>query len=101
MQDFEIQPPNPMQQIMDIVDLAHQCLSMRKAYVNIDLFGGSDRVYATIITDFNVIEYAAIHSYYISPNANAWNESTRMDADMDNQQALQSIIDRLKEVLIS
>lgn len=99
MSDFEIQPPNTMQQIMDIVELSHQCLSMRKAYVNLDLFGGSDKVCATIITDFSVIEYAAIHSYYISPNANAWNESTRLEADMDNQDALQSIIDRLKEVL--
>lgn len=99
MQDFEIQPPNPMQQLQEIVELAHQCLSMRKAYVNLNLFGGSDKVCATIITDFSVIEYAAIHSYYISPNANAWNESTRMEADMDNKPALQSIIDRLNEVL--
>jgi hypothetical protein len=99
MSDFEIPPPNPMQQIQEIVELAHQCLSMRKAYVNLDLFGGSDKVCATIITDFSIIEYAAIHSYYISPNPNAWQDGTRFEADMDNQAGLQSIIDRLKEVL--
>lgn len=99
MYDFEIPPPNPMQQVCEIVELAHQCISMRKAYVNLDLFGGSDRVCVTLITDIEVFEYPSIHSYTISPNMNAWNDATRIEAEMTDQPALQSIIDRLREVL--
>jgi len=99
MYDFEIPPPNPMQQLMEIVELAHSCLSQKKAYVNLDLFGGSDRVCITIITDIQVMEYPSINQYYITPNTDAWNSSTRMEAEMGDQPALQAIIDRLNEVL--
>ncbi len=97
--DFEPIPMSPMHQVCEIVDLAHQCISLRKAYVNLDLFGGSDKVSVTIITDINVIEYPNIQSWFISPNVNAWNESTRMEAEMTDQPALQAIIDKLQEIL--
>ena len=99
MNDFDIPPMNPMQQVCEIVELAHQCVSMRKAYVNLDLFGGSDRVCVTIITDIRVMEYPSINQYYITPNTDAWNSSTRMEAEMTDQPALAAIIDRLNEVL--
>jgi len=99
MNDFEIPPPNPMQQLMDIVELAHQCVSLRKAYVNLDLFGGSDKVAVTLITDIQIIEYPSIQSCFISPNMNAWNDATRMEAEMTDQPALAAIISRLNEVL--
>ena len=97
--DFQPDPLNPMQQLCEIIELAHQCISMRKAYVNLDLFGGCDKVRVTIITDFEVIEYPNIQSWFISPSNNAWNESTKFDAEMDDQQSLQTIIDKLKEIL--
>jgi len=99
MQDFEIQPPNPMHQLQEIVELAHQCVSMRKAYVNLDLFVGSDKVSVTIITAITVQEYPSIHSFFITPKTDAWLPDSRIEAEMTDQPALQGIIDRLNEVL--
>ena len=96
---FTPDPLSPMQQVMEIVELAHKCISLKKAYVNLDLFGGTDKVCATIITDFTVISYPAIDEHLISPNANAWNDVVRMEAYIGDKQSLQAIIDRLQEIL--
>ena len=97
--DFEPDQLNPMQQVMEIVELAHQCVSQRKAYVCIDLFGGSEKVQATILTNFQVIEYPSINAYLLTPNSFGWEKSDHMVAEMNDQPALQAIINRLNEVL--
>jgi len=99
--DFEIPPMNPMEQLMEIVSLAHQCVSLRKAYINVELFGGCrEKISATIIDDIDVVEYPAIQSYLVTPKVNAWNATNiRYEADMTDQPSLQKIIDRLNEVL--
>jgi hypothetical protein len=100
MDGFTPDPLSPMQQVMEIIELAHQCISLKKAYVNLDLFGGSEKVSVTLITDIDVIEYPAIQQHLISPKVNSWNEKNiRLEADMADQPALQAIIDRLNEVL--
>ena len=98
--DFEPDQLNPMQQVMEIVELAHQCVSQRKAYVNLSMFGGNDGMLVTIITDFVVDEYESSGDFFILPTKESWDKYPAFRADMNDQPALQVIIDRLKEVLL-
>ena len=102
IQDFEIPPPTPMQQLQEIVDLAHQCISMQRAYVSINMFGGSDAVTVYIATgdDVTLTEYPSLREYMLTPTDEYWSTAKPMLARLSDQIALKSIIDRLNEVLV-
>lgn len=97
IEDFEIDPPNPMQQLCQIIELAHQCVTARKAYVSVAAFGGNESVTCTLTTDFIVSEYLHTDDVLLIPNHVTLEI---MRAYMSDQPALQAMIDRLKEVLV-
>ena len=98
--DFEPDQLNPMQQVMEIVELAHKCVSQRKAYANVSLFGGNEQLCATVITDVTVEEYEFSGDFFVLPDPDSWEQTQIMYASMADQPALQAIINRLNEVLL-
>ena len=98
--DFEPQPMNPIQQLCEIVELIARCLHMKKAYASISFGGCKTSICLMLTTRFNVNEYGSPDNFLIVPPDDEFQNIKPMYAELDDQESMQAIIDRLNEVLL-
>lgn len=96
MEDFEIPPPNPMQQLCEIIELARQCYDSRKAWVGVSTLGVNQSIRVSFSTKIRVEEYDTDHLIIVDDHAK---DCEYIYIARDDQSAMQEMIDRLKEVL--
>jgi len=97
--EFEHAPPSPMDQLFTIIELAHQCVTARKAFVAVNCFGSSDQITVMIMTDFVVTEYESIGTFHLAPPPEAFHACEPYFIAMNDQIKMQSVITRLQEIL--
>ena len=100
IQDSEIPPPAPMQQLCEIVELIARCLHMKKAYASISFGGCKTSICLMLTTRFNVNEYGSPDNFLIVPPDDEFQNIKPMYAELDDQESMNAIINRLKEVLV-
>jgi len=90
--DFPDAPLTPMDQLYIIIELAHQCVTDRKAFVAVNCFGSADQITVMIMTDFVVTEYPTINTFHICPPPEAFHACEPYFIAMNDQINMQSII---------
>jgi len=95
--DFEPNPSTPTSMMYDIIDLARECFENRKAFVSVQIFGGTHGITVIHTDQFSVIEYPSLDSYRIHPHS--FKNTNTVQFDYFDAKALSNCVETLREYL--
>mgnify|MGYP006372528333 FL=1 len=95
--DFEPNPMNPSVMLHEIIDLARQCYEQRKAFVSVQIFGGTQGITVILHTDFTVTEYVNLGEYMLVPVD--FDKCEMMNCNGDDAHYLQGIVLKLQAIV--
>ena len=95
--DFEPNPMNPSEMLHEIIDLARQCYEQRKAFVSVQIFGGTQGITVILHTDFTVTEYVNLGEYMLVPVD--FDKCEMMNCNGDDAHYLQGIVLKLQAIV--
>lgn len=95
--DFEPNPMNPSEMLHEIIDLARQCYEQKKAFVSVQIFGGTQGITVILHTDFTVTEYVNLGEYMLVPVD--FDKSEMMNCNGDDAMYLMGIIIKLQAIV--
>ena len=97
---FEFETPSPStpaDMIHEIIDLARQCYEQRKAFVSVQIFGGTQGITVILHTDFTVTEYVNLGEYMLVPVD--FDKCEMMNCNGDDAMYLMGIIIKLQAIV--
>ena len=95
--DIEPNPSTPTSMLYDILDLARECFEKRKAFVSVQVFGGTHGITVIHTDEFSVLEYPNLGSYMLNPRS--FDNTKTASCDYCDAKRLSAIIETLREYL--
>ena len=97
---FEFETPSPStpaDMIHEIIGLARRCYEQRKAFVSVQIFGGTQGITVILHTDFTVTEYVNLGEYMLVPVD--FDKCEMMNCNGDDAMYLMGIVLKLQAIV--